>query len=47
MFMEEYGLKDNINTVKGMEPENVWKYFAEISSVPRGSGNEEKISEYF
>ncbi len=45
--MEEYGFKGNIETVRGLEPENVWKYFAEISSVPRGSGNEEKISEYF
>jgi dipeptidase D len=34
------------NTVSGLKPELVWKYFAEISQIPRGSKNEKKISAY-
>lgn len=30
----------------GIEPQNVFKYFEELSAIPRGSGNMEKISEY-
>ena len=29
-----------------IKPERVFKYFEEISSIPRGSGNMEKISKY-
>jgi dipeptidase D len=29
-----------------LQPEAVWKYFAEISKIPRGSGNESAISQY-
>jgi dipeptidase D len=32
--------------VKGMKPESVWRYFAEISSIPRGSKNESAIAQY-
>ncbi|HMD14381.1 MAG TPA: M20/M25/M40 family metallo-hydrolase, partial [Bacteroidota bacterium] len=32
--------------VKGLQPELVWKYFAEISRIPRGSKNEAAISKY-
>ncbi|MCR5108051.1 MAG: aminoacyl-histidine dipeptidase [Lachnospiraceae bacterium] len=32
--------------LKGMEPERVLFYFEEISSIPRGSGKTERISEY-
>ncbi len=32
--------------LKGLNPEKVFKYFEEISSVPRGSGRTEKIREY-
>jgi len=34
------------NAVEGLKPEPVWKYFAEISKIPRGSKNEGAISKY-
>jgi len=34
------------NSLSGLKPELVWKYFAEISNIPRGSKNERKISSY-
>ena len=34
------------NAVEGLKPGLVWKYFAEISKIPRGSKHEEKISRY-
>ncbi len=33
-------------TMHDLEPKEVWKYFAEVSSVPRGSGFTEEIREY-
>lgn len=35
-----------MNILKGLEPYNVFKYFEEISQIPRGSGNEKAISNY-
>lgn len=32
--------------VKGLKPELVWKYFAEISRIPRPSKHEKQISDY-
>jgi dipeptidase D len=32
--------------IKGLKPEGVWKYFAEISQIPRGSKNEAAIVKY-
>lgn len=32
--------------IKGYEPAAVFRYFEEISAIPRGSGNEKGISEY-
>ncbi len=32
--------------IEGLKPTLVWKYFAEISKIPRGSKNEKKISGY-
>jgi dipeptidase D len=32
--------------IEGLKPELVWKYFAEISNVPRGSKNETAITAY-
>jgi len=32
--------------IEGLKPELVWKYFAEVSRIPRGSGNEAQIAEY-
>lgn len=32
--------------VAGLKPAPVWKYFAEISRIPRGSKHEEQISKY-
>ena len=32
--------------IEGLKPELVWKYFAEISRIPRGSKNEAAISQY-
>ncbi len=34
------------NSLSDLKPELVWKYFAEISKIPRGSKNEKKISAY-
>ncbi len=34
------------NAIEGLKPELVWKYFAEISRIPRGSKNEKQISAY-
>jgi dipeptidase D len=34
------------NPLEGLKPELVWKYFTEISKIPRGSKNEKKISDY-
>lgn len=31
---------------KGLNPEQVFKFFEEISAIPRGSGNEKAISDY-
>ncbi len=32
--------------MKGIKPENVFRYFEEICSIPHGSGNEKAISDY-
>ncbi len=34
------------NVIEGLQPELVWKYFAEISRIPRCSKHEEHIAEY-
>jgi len=34
------------NAIEGLQPELVWKYFAEISRIPRCSKHEEHIAEY-
>jgi dipeptidase D len=34
------------NAVEGLKPELFWKYFAEISRIPRPSKHEEKIARY-
>jgi dipeptidase D len=34
------------NAIAGLEPALVWKYFAEISRIPRGSKNETAIARY-
>ncbi|HSQ89184.1 aminoacyl-histidine dipeptidase [Romboutsia sp.] len=34
------------NVLKGLKPESVFKYFEEISQIPRGSGNEKEISDF-
>ncbi len=34
------------NAIEGLKPELVWKYFAEIARIPRGSKHEERISKY-
>ncbi len=34
------------NSLSDLRPALVWKYFAEISKIPRGSKNEKKISAY-
>ena len=32
--------------IQGLQPALVWKYFAEISKIPRGSKNEKRIAAY-
>lgn len=34
------------NILKDLEPKEVYKYFAEICDIPRGTGNEKGISDY-
>jgi dipeptidase D len=34
------------NAIEGLQPALVWKYFAAVSKIPRGSGNEKAISTY-
>ena len=34
------------NVIKGLKAESVFKYFEEISQIPRGSGNEKEISAF-
>ena len=34
------------NAIDGLKPALVWKYFAEISRIPRGSKNETAIAKY-
>jgi dipeptidase D len=34
------------NAIEGLKPELVWKYFAAISRIPRGSKNEAAIAQY-
>lgn len=34
------------SAIAGLQPEAVWRYFAEISEIPRGSKNEKQISDY-
>lgn len=34
------------NAIEGLQPQLVWKYFAEIARIPRGSKHEEKITKY-
>lgn len=34
------------DAISGLEPEPVWRYFSEISKIPRCSGNEQAISSY-
>ena len=35
-----------MQSIENTEPKSVFKYFKELSKIPRGSGNMEKISEY-
>lgn len=35
-----------MNILQNLEPKSVFKYFEEISQIPRGSGNEKDISDY-
>ena len=34
------------SAIEGLKPQLLWKYFAEIAKIPRGSKHEEKISKY-
>ena len=35
-----------MNNLENLQPEKVFKYFAEMSEVPRGSNDEQRISDY-
>ena len=39
-------MSKNIELIKNLEPKEVFRYFAEISDIPRGSGNTDNISNY-
>jgi len=34
------------NVLEGIEPKNVMKYFEKLTEIPRGSGNEQEVSDY-
>ncbi len=34
------------SAIEGLEPKLVWKYFAELARIPRGSGNEAAVSKW-
>jgi len=34
------------NAIEGLKPERVWKFFAEVCKIPRGSKNERQISNF-
>ena len=34
------------SAIEGLEPKLVWKYFYEISQIPRESGNEEAVGDF-
>lgn len=34
------------DAIKGLQPESVWKYFEELSQIPRESGNEKAFRKY-
>ena len=34
------------NILEGLEPQSVLNYFEQISQIPRGSGNEQAISDF-
>ena len=36
----------NETVIQGLKPERIWKYFNEISAIPRGSKNEKAVLEY-
>ena len=35
-----------MSVLKGLNPENVFSYFEELTKIPHGSGNEKGISDY-
>jgi len=36
-----------MSALENLNPRKVWKYFEEINNIPRGSGNEKAVSDYF
>ncbi len=38
--------KKNLETVKDLQPEKIWHYFAELSNIPRGSKKENKVGKW-
>ena len=35
-----------MGVLEGLEPKSVFRFFEEITRIPRGSGNERQISDY-
>jgi dipeptidase D len=42
----QYRRKNMQNVLRDLSPNNVFKFFEEITRIPRGSGNEKQISDY-
>ena len=34
------------DAIHGLEPAAVWRHFADLSAIPRGSGNEQGVLEH-
>lgn len=46
MISSERMINMAVEVLKGIEPNSVFKFFEEITKIPRGSGNEKGISDY-
>lgn len=39
-------MSSSLEAIKGLKPENLWRYFYQLSQIPRESGNEEGVRQW-
>lgn len=39
-------MSSSLEAIKGLQPENLWRYFYQLSQIPRESGNEEGVRQW-